>query len=775
MQEMAYEDARWVRFLKRMGCWDEMEARKPAEQALAQSHNRPRGASLYMKKAATQSQRPGSAGGAGKQTKQTNGHSGDGGDADDAAGFDAVGFDTSTNEQSSQHAGRNAALTALRRVHSTRGKAREEYGKVHAALSPFYEDLVRTDVSTDCKVFKLHNTPEEQAQLLSQLQAFARCDFGAASDKRVGKVSDAVSLFETAALREFKSGYESGDTEGQMQKYAHVLVLLNGGSSAVELFIHHNRLITKKPDFGSPADAVDSSTGAVSLAQTQAFLARLGVAFNEEASIISKCFPKATDLAAPFLDKVGKGIISPYFGTLFDEVHSSNIKSYLEAVSGTFAQCINFAQNLHPIQTSGEDGFVEAATQTVEDVFELHVDLYLAEELDQFRKHSDAVVEDWDRQLSEQAASTESFFMSNVNRQKDKKDFLTSFRKVVMAPVNILPSFSTKTSSTTKPENPEQQSSKLDAPNNNTGKRLSGLPPPGPVTPPTKEELPTTELAAKAAIMNSKLEGIKSLFSIDVALNLVHSAKSSLERAARFVQFRGQLGKAAKQQCEAIFVSLLTIVGHRHVIGGFDKAVDHLSEYRPRRQTEEVKKTEVEPLVTFLELVNVGDLILQMMDVFYEQELIGTHLTDRSDFLDPAVKEKKKFEQLLDGRVAAGLNKGIDVLIEEVDYILATRQTAEDFNPGSTDAPSTTGEIGPSEVAQSVVQVASTHTQMLVGSTDKSTLDVFNQEVGLRLFTSLCKHLKRQRISVEGSIKLIRRVPHTLSLFLSLSLSLMWC
>jgi hypothetical protein len=35
-------------------------------------------------------------------------------------------------------------------------------------------------------------------------------------------------------------------------------------------------------------------------------------------------------------------------------------------------------------------------------------------------------------------------------------------------------------------------------------------------------------------------------------------------------------------------------------------------------------------------------------------------------------------------------------------------------------------------------------------------VDVFNQEVGLRLFTALCKHLKRQRISVDGAVKLIR-------------------
>jgi recyclin-1 len=69
-------------------------------------------------------------------------------------------------------------------------------------------------------------------------------------------------------------------------------------------------------------------------------------------------------------------------------------------------------------------------------------------------------------------------------------------------------------------------------------------------------------------------------------------------------------------------------------------------------------------------------------------------------------------------------------------------------------------DVGISQAAAAVVDVVSSHTQMLVGSTDKSMLDVFNQEVGLRLFTALCKHLKRQRISVEGSLKLIRYVSY---------------
>jgi len=65
-------------------------------------------------------------------------------------------------------------------------------------------------------------------------------------------------------------------------------------------------------------------------------------------------------------------------------------------------------------------------------------------------------------------------------------------------------------------------------------------------------------------------------------------------------------------------------------------------------------------------------------------------------------------------------------------------------------------DIGPSQTATKIVEVVSSHTSMLIGSTDKNVLDVFNQEVGVRLFTALCKHFKRQRISVDGAIKLIR-------------------
>jgi recyclin-1 len=269
------------------------------------------------------------------------------------------------------------------------------------------------------------------------------------------------------------------------------------------------------------------------------------------------------------------------------------------------------------------------------------------------------------------------------------------------------------------------------------------------------------------------LEGIKSLFSIEVALNLTHLAKACIERMAIMVRMGGQYGEEAKEQCEVIFVALLNILGNRHIKNGFDKAVGHLSTYNPREVRElrthasgstnsEQQTAGVEPLVTFLELVNVGDLIQQMVDVFYAQELVATKLSDRDDFLNPAGKEKKKFEQMLDERVAAGLNKGIDVLMDEVEYICATTQQPTDFNPGAatSDGKPAIMDIGPSETAKQIVSMIAGHTSMLVGTTDKNMLDVFTQEVGLRLFGVLCKHFKRQRISVDGSIKLISDINH---------------
>jgi recyclin-1 len=511
-----------------------------------------------------------------------------------------------------------------------------------------------------------------------------------------------------------------------MHRYAHVLATLNGGQASVDIFILEHPIFKKKEVFGDPVDCLkyilhhpkDPSnipsyafSGSITLAPSVEFFEKLSTAVNKQKVVVEQVFPPSVNVLAPFLERVAELVVAEYVAVLLDETHERGIELYLKAASGLYEQLLQFQSRI--------------SSEIFGKVFDSHIDLYLQEELHFFTKASDDEVGQWEKRLSEQDASAESFFMSNINRQADKRDFLSSFKKVVMMPVNVVAMpFTPKAVATITPEEA-----------------------------PTPGEAPTSELAAKAAIVNSKLENIRSLFSLEIALNLVHMAKSSLERAAIFVNMGGQYGEEAREQSEMIFVHLLQVLGTRHIKTGFDKAVDHLSKYNPRDVTEH--KPGVPPLVMFLELVNVGDLIQQMIDVFYEQELVAMKLTDRNDFLDPAVKEKKRFEQMLDERVAAGLNKGIDVLMDEVEYLCATTQKTTDFNPTSD-----ISEVGTTETAEKIVDIVSAHTKMLVGSTDKTMLDVFNQEVGLRLFGALCKHLKRQRISVDGSMRLISDMSH---------------
>ncbi len=785
MREMVYDDTRWVQRLQLMGCWDEREARGRAEALKISTYDvqnplheqndmeigigttqpfntrdgaeKHRGLITTNFDAVQQNEGLGKRQGAIRLRRQAG--------SDD--GFDSVALRPARDENLQSPSNPNDGLTVFLQIKSTRGYARQEYAKVYKALASCYVDAVSCKTHTDAIIFRTYRDPNQQAQMLANLSRFSKSDTSEGWRQRENTFNALMEAFESAVFREFEQGLDSGDYQGKLHKYAQVLVSLNGGQKGIEFFISRNPVINEKDRIGGPlASLRQNFSSGIAIEQSLKFFSNLSATFNEQITIIDQVFPQSADAVIPFLRRVGKEVISEYLNTLFDEAQVRNIELYLKAVSATYEQSLSFARSLRPARDSGDD-FYETVDDIIANLYEPHMDHYLSEEVEFFKRKSNGEVGDWERQLSEQDASMQSMYMSNVNRQADKRDFLTSFKKVVMMPVNVLPTFPLSSPFSVKPMTAKalagdevfdrqqlavsQPPTRASTPGIGNGSTLnikrSSTPIPDP---------PTTELAAKAAIMNSRLEGIRSLFSIEVALNLVHAAKSSIERAAIFANAGGHYGDNARSQCKTVFVFLLQTLGTRHIKAGFDQAVDHLSNYIPRESTEHGGSV-VTPLVTFLELVNVGDLIQQMIDVFYEQELVATKLTDRNDFLDPAVKEKRRFEQMLDERVAAGLNKGIEVLMAEVEHLYAMTQKPEDFNPGvSSNKSLEVTDIGPSQAAKQVVDLLSSHTKMLVGSTDKNMLDVFNQEVGLRLFTVLCKHLKRQRISVDGAIILIR-------------------
>ncbi|KAI0541001.1 exocyst complex component Sec10-like protein [Xylaria digitata] len=759
MREMVYDDTRWVARLKSMGLWNDLEAKKRFEDAMKRKRDA----------AARTAANSGSGPGGNKEGSTT---------IFDAAieeerriaealqatrqpGATIDGFETlSLNpaQTTSPFEDPTALLNVLKNVRSVRGHARQEFGKVYGALAPFYFDLAQAKTHTEPVVFKVFRDPERQAQMLSNLQVFSKCDWTDGWSQREGKLSSMVTIFEGAVLREFEQGYEFWDVDGRMRRYAHVLHSLNGGNAAIDVFIQKHPIFNDREALGNPIDCINRAPrDDITLEPSRAFFELLMRKLNEQSANMSRIFPEPAAVFWSFVDKVREDIIMEYVTPLLDLTHERRTAIYLKAVSGLFEQCMQFVQSLE--SPSGSNLSTEDHAKAIcLKVFEPHMDLYLQEELEDFTAHAEREVSNWEQKLSEQDATVESFYMGSFNRQADKNDFLSSFKKVVMMPVSVLPGAfgSNKPTPTTSTTNPTFRSSIVGTPassrpqtpglGNNSEQSGTPLPP----------EVPTDELKAKAALMANRLEGIKSLFSIEVALDLVHAAKESLGRAAKFVRLGGQVGEEAREQCEAIFVALVKVLGQTHVKNGFGKAVDHLSRYNPREISDH-SQTAVAPLVMFIELVNVGDIISQMIEVFYEQQLAAPKLADKNDFMDPAGLAKKKFEQMLDENVAAGLNKGIDVLMDEVEYLCATTQLPTDYNPSSSqeNGLSKGADIGPTVTARRITDLVSSHTKMLIGSTEKTMLDVFNGEVGLRLFTALCKHLKRQRISTEGAINLI--------------------
>jgi recyclin-1 len=730
-----------------MDCWNESEARRRAEGSQA-SHSSSASVSVSTPHRRRQSTLD-------RMLVNGKGRPGLNMNIDDLTdGFDTVELASPTPKTPGPvlELDPRSALRVFERVRSVRGRARHEYGKIYSALGRFYVDAIAVARPMEALIFKAYALPEEQARMLSHVRRLASSDFSPGADTREVHIQEIVSVFDTAALLEFRQGYEYRDIQGRMRQYAHVIHVLNGGNSAVELYLSDNRLIQQRAALGSASDCVDYSMGygQLSLEKVQAYFERLATAFAEEAAVVRAVFPNAEEVLLHLLDRTGQQILSPFLGELFEDARGRSTTTYLRTISGTFAATRQLIAECG-VTSSSSDEAQTRANAVIAQIYGPHLDSYLGEELESFKKKADQEVEQWTQALRDQAESTESFLMSNVNRQADKKDFMTSFKKVVMMPVNLLPSFSSPTEkkSTAKAMINGDMTSRSSTPNPLSQNRAS--------TPALPAEAPTTELAAKAALMNSRLDNIRSLFSIEVALNLVHAAKSSLERIAQFIALGDIYGTQSRNTCSSIFRYLLQAIGERHVKPGFDTAIDHLSNFHSRDPTmsdpsaSASTQTQVAPLTTFLELVNVGDLIQQMISVFFESELVRLRVVKRDDYLDINVKEKKKFEAMLDERVASGLGKGIDVLIEEVDYICATTQLPTDFNP----AGDVVVDVGPTATARKVIEVVGGHTAMLHGATEKTLLDVFVGEVGLRLFGALCKHIKRQRISTAGAIPLI--------------------
>lgn len=116
---------------------------------------------------------------------------------------------------------------------------------------------------------------------------------------------------------------------------------------------------------------------------------------------------------------------------------------------------------------------------------------------------------------------------------------------------------------------------------------------------------------------------------------------------------------------------------------------------------------------------------------------------NRRDFLNAVVREKKKFESALDDAVAQGLNAAVNMLMASVEHLITVRQGLRDFTPDRDND----FDLMPTRACSEVIRTLTQHCDMLRGSTDKQILEVFNQEVGIRLHGCAGRQLECSRLT----------------------------
>ncbi|CCF58749.1 hypothetical protein KAFR_0F01520 [Kazachstania africana CBS 2517] len=271
------------------------------------------------------------------------------------------------------------------------------------------------------------------------------------------------------------------------------------------------------------------------------------------------------------------------------------------------------------------------------------------------------------------------------------------------------------------------------------------------------------------SLVSKNFQTIKKFLNLELSFNIIQQTHDQIELFLKFkdTDSDSNLNLYINSSCENIFKILIDTLNENHIRPAFRNAIAVLENYNLDEMEsieQEKKEQSLEPLVNFAELINTGDIILQMISIFYKNEILRRKIisddsskeehSNKAIFLqNNLIQAKKKLETTIDNFVANGLNIGINRLIDHIHHTFKTTQLPTDYYPGNKNE--LTLEIKPTLCCTKVISILDSHCFLLNGATDKGTIDVYQQEIGKRFFQTLVEHIKTQIISTEGAIFLI--------------------
>ncbi|KAI0640486.1 exocyst complex component Sec10-like protein [Trametes meyenii] len=546
------------------------------------------------------------------------------------------------------------------------------------------------------------------------------------------------------------------------------------------------------------------------------FIAEILAALEEHGSRAVRVFPPNANVLVSFAERLANEVVGEYTTSLLTRAREISNEVFLKATAASFKEAWRMVDTIVQVAVTKDPDFPRTkAEDVVYHMFEPNMDEYLDEEVEFVKQSFEMTCRSWEKQLSQHklpanaSPNTETArFLGSHNPAQVKRTVLASFTDVLLLPVTIVPRTVGKavgaaittgssaavqgiamlnpqrwggTGATGQGAFPFARMSSWNA-NGKDGyvrdfeKGGDGMlfdigadedDEPAPVkekresvattrssltvstTDGSLSTAPTSLESTRVSTPNPNppaLDNLDLLLSLDIALELIHADRESMKRAETFSGYPGTYGHRVRDTIEEIFVLLLQALGERHIKPGFETAIQQMKTYQPAEH-EETKS--VAPLLQFFELVHIGDTMQSMIQVYFDKEL-APHI-DRHDFLNTVVREKKHFEDSLDDSVAGGLNAATDALMNQVEHIITKLTKPREYYPPE-DSPL---ELGPTEGCKEAIKCLQMHCQLLKGSTSKEVLEVFYQEVGIRLIAILQKHIKRQIISLSGGFQVI--------------------
>ncbi|KAI7880646.1 hypothetical protein K492DRAFT_237159 [Lichtheimia hyalospora FSU 10163] len=634
-------------------------------------------------------------------------------------------------------------------VMGKQGVARLQFKQLYQYLMPYYIDL-RHKHRESRVLLEYGQEPVKCGVLLSRLVSFSRCH--AVDDwKEINESLNAVcQYFETASLQEFEIAYDVTSTT-EMKTFADALIALSPVSSTLcqQTFIQKHVIFSNDQD-AKPEDNFKTSRN--DLEPFKQFIANVKNAFMEQSHVIVQVFPKEMDMFYLFVDRALEDVVSEYVSSLLATAHERDQLLYLNTMSTVLTSVRDTINALTgddlPINIDQERGI-----NLLYKLFIPFLDDYLSEEQQCVKTRSQELIDEWNLSSGVRRDDPTSR-LSNQSRETFKRNYLMAFKKVVTLPVDLVSSAATTIASPILSTLRSSEDTTLKSPStlgSPLSEESSQITPPRtpevtPITvssppPPKNKSLLLSRQSSHQSLRSQdttrsvdlksamhELDMMQDFLSLDTVLQLIHLNKDAERRVEQLLNigFPGRMQNEIQKAYEQIFVQLARFLGNQHIKPAFDRAIEHLDSYTPDMDSLEQSPGNVPPLTEFFEMVHIGDVIQQMVQLYYD-ERISKHV-DKFDFLNDVNKEKKVFERILDDCVACGMDQSIQVLLAQVEYILVHEQKPEDYNPRGD----VLTDLKPTKACRDTIECLRSNTSILRGAAEKSTMDLFFNEIGRR-------------------------------------------